>query len=305
MKSKESIQSGIDALRQKYGEWTYDIPLPHGVFTKGGLNVPHTRLKRLAQIVHDLCEKPLKDCRILDLACLDGMFSIEFASRGAQTVGIEIREANIKKAIFCKEALQLENLSFIQDDVRNIELESLGAFDAILCSGILYHLTAGDVFKLIQKIFRMCTRLVVIDTHIAFQAEVKVTLDGVDYWGKEFVEHLFDDTAKVKAAKLWAAWDNSTSFWFTRPSLINMLSNAGFSSVYECFIPAHINFGKPGLECRDRCTFVAIKDDLQELVTSPAANTLKEKDHHLRVPSNAQSDDKNGRKAVVHASFTR
>ena len=68
-----------------------------------------------------------------------------------------------------------------------------------------------------------------------------------------------------------------TSFWFTRPSLVNILARAGFSSVYECFAPPHLNFGKPGLESRDRCTFVAIKGDVCTVETSPSANTLQEK----------------------------
>src|ERR1035441_9209545 len=118
MQTKETIRSGVEELRQKYGDWTYDIPLPHDTWTKGKLDLPHTRLKRITQIVHDLLRKPLNECRILDLACLDGIFSIEFASRGAETIGIEIREANIKKAIFGKEVLGLNNLTLVQDDVR-------------------------------------------------------------------------------------------------------------------------------------------------------------------------------------------
>ena len=51
----------------------------------------------------------------------------------------------------------------------------------------------------------------------------------------------------------------------------------GFSTIYECFNPPHLNFGNPGLEHKDRCTFVAIKDNRRNLVTSPAANALSEK----------------------------
>ncbi|MGC4060457.1 MAG: class I SAM-dependent methyltransferase [Aquabacterium sp.] len=277
MPTQESIQQALQIMRQAFGDWTYDIPLPFGLWTRGGLHVPHTRLKRLVQTVSDLSRKPLSESRVLDLACLDGLFSIEFAKQGAETVGIEIRDANVKKALFCKEAIGLPNLTFAQDDVRNISVERYGRFDAIVCSGILYHLTAEDAADVIKRMASMVDRVVVIDTHVALQAQQQVTLDGQTYCGSLFREHADDATPQQKAGNLWASADNTTSFWFTRPSLINLLNAAGFSSVYECFTPAHLNFGKPGLESRDRCTIVAIKDEACQLITSPAANGVNER----------------------------
>jgi 2-polyprenyl-3-methyl-5-hydroxy-6-metoxy-1,4-benzoquinol methylase len=276
MHSRDELERALDDLKQKYGDWTYDIPLPFEVWTRGNLQVPHTRLKRIVQVVSDLSVKQLSQSRILDLGCLDGIFSIEFAKQGANTLGIEIREANIKKALFCKEALGLHNLEFRQDDVRNVTVESYGSFDAIICSGILYHLEASDAINLIQAMYHMVNRLVVIDTHVALRPVVNFVQGGEQYWGSVFREHSDDATREEKAKKLWASAENPTSFWFTRPSLVNVLSNAGFSSVYECFIPAHLNFGKPGLEHRDRCTFVAVKGTIRDLVTSPSANSLRE-----------------------------
>ena len=277
MPTKESIQQALDIMRKEYGDWTYDIPLPFGLWTRGGLNVPHTRLKRLVQTVSDLSRKPLTESRVLDLACLDGLFSIEFARQGAQTVGIEIRDANVKKALFCKEAIGLPNLTFVQDDVRHISAEAYGRFDAIVCSGILYHLTAEDALDVVKRMASMVNRVVVIDTHVALHPQERVVLDGQEYYGTLFREHADSATPQQKASNLWASADNATSFWFTRPSLINLLNAAGFSSVYECFTPAHLNFGKPGLESRDRCTIVAIKEEGCYLSTSPAANGVNER----------------------------
>jgi len=276
MQSKESIQQRLEDIKQKYGEWTYDIPLPFDIWTRGNLKIPHTRLKRIVQVVRDLSVKPLSECRILDLGCLDGIFSIEFAQHRANTIGVEIREDNIKKAIFCKEALGLHNLEFRQDDVRNISVESYGRFDAIICSGILYHLPAADALNLINVMFKMVNRVVVIDTHVALKPKERIVLDNNEYWGVTYREHSNDATPEHKAKQLWSSADNPNSFWFTRPSLINILSRAGFSSVYECFIPAHINFGKPGIEALDRCTFVTLKDKICELTTSPSAIGVQE-----------------------------
>lgn len=281
MLKKETIQQKMDELKREYGEWTYDIPLPFDIWTRGNLGIPHTRLKRIVQMVHDLVDKPLHECRVLDLGCLDGIFSIEFALHGAQTVGVEIRESNIQKAIFCKEVLGLDKLEFRQEDVRNISLDTYGKFDAIICSGILYHLPAIDAIKLVKTMFDMVKRVVVIDTHVSLIPEECIKYDGMEYWGDTYREHAENASAETKEKVLWASSDNPTSFWFTRPSLVNIMSEAGFSSIYECFHPMHVvpagaNFEHAGINAQDRCTFVAVKDDICEIQTSPAVNGLKQ-----------------------------
>lgn len=172
--------------------------------------------------------------------------------------------------------MELKNLSFIQEDARNISIESHGKFDAIICSGLLYHLTASDAIDLISKMFEMSRKVVVIDTHIAVAPKTRYVHDNDEYWGSIYHEHDKQDSQKEKSKKLWASWDNNDSFWFTKPSLINALNKTGFSSVYECITPLHLNYGKPGMEHTDRCTFVAVKSEKRELKTSPTANKLNE-----------------------------
>jgi 2-polyprenyl-3-methyl-5-hydroxy-6-metoxy-1,4-benzoquinol methylase len=151
LQSREAIQQHPDELKLKYGDWAYDIPLPHDIWTGANLQKPHTRLKRIFQIANDLCNKPLSACLVLNLGCRDGISSIECALHGAATIGVEMREANIQKAQFCQEVLGLNNVEFCQDDVRNISLESYGTFDVILCSGIVDHLPAPDAINLIRR----------------------------------------------------------------------------------------------------------------------------------------------------------
>lgn len=274
---KEELIKGLEQQIAENGEWAYDIPLPFDVWTRGNMKVPHTRLRRIVQTVSDLVNKPLSECRILDLGCLDGIFSIEFAQQGAKTIGIEVRDVNINKARFCKEALGLDNLELHQGDARDISEEKFGRFDAIICSGLLYHLTAKDAIDLIAKMHDMCDKCIVLDTHIALKGE-EVYSDGTnEFYGWSYHEHNEQDTQEVKSQRLWASWDNNYSFWFTRPSLINAINQAGFSSVYECFTPIHLNFGQPGIEHLDRCTFVAVKGKPVQLTTSPVVNELSER----------------------------
>ncbi|HSU56390.1 MAG TPA: class I SAM-dependent methyltransferase [Candidatus Dormibacteraeota bacterium] len=277
LQGKTAIEGRLEQLKNEFGEWTYDIPLGDGIWTRGNLNIPHTRLKRLVQIVNDICSKPISECRVLDLGCLDGLFSIEFASQGAETVGVEIREANVKKAEFCREVLGLNNLKFVQADVRNISQSTHGVFDVIICSGILYHLPARDAIKLVETMHGMVKEILIVDTRITTEAVQSLEHRGVEYWGELMFEHSAKATQDQKAKKLLSSWDNEQSFHFTRPSLVNLLSASGFSSVYECFIPPHINYGRPGIECQTRCTFVAVKNRPQKLIASPAANELNER----------------------------
>jgi SAM-dependent methyltransferase len=276
MYTKEQIQQELEELKQKYGEWNFDIPLPFGIWTKGNLGVPQTRLRRIFQIASDLCVKPISESRVLDLGCSDGQFSIEFALQGANTVGVEAREANIKKAIFSKKVLNLENLEFRQDDLRNISLESYGKFDIIVCSGVFYHLPAGDAINLVKTIYNMVNTLLVLDVRVALEPIERFQHGTDEYWGTIFREHPENATEEEKAKRTFYSIDNMTSFWFTRPSLINILTRAGFSSVYECFTPAHMNFGQPGIHHPDHLTFVALKGKICELKTSPAVNSLHE-----------------------------
>ena len=196
--------------------------------------------------------------------------------------GIEAREASLAKARFARDVLELPDLEFIQDDVRNLSVEKYGEFDVIICSGILYHLDTPDVFTLIRQTYEAARSLVVIDTHVSLEPNLTVEHEGTTFHGERLPErHATPSMERASASppstkELWAGVGNEASFLFSRPSLLNALASAGFSSAYECFNPPHLNFGASGVEHVNRCTFVALKGRPIELATSPAANDLQE-----------------------------
>ena len=53
-------------------------------------------------MIQDITQCDFKNLRILDLACLEGHYAIEFALQGATVVGIEGRESNIQKLYLLK-----------------------------------------------------------------------------------------------------------------------------------------------------------------------------------------------------------
>src|SRR5262245_52406156 len=105
---------------EQYGPWSaHNILLGGDVYTIGkGVAGDEVKLRRILQCVADAAGKPLESLRVLDLACLEGLYAVELARHGAQVVGIEGREANIAKAQFAKDVLALKRLELHQDDVR-------------------------------------------------------------------------------------------------------------------------------------------------------------------------------------------
>ncbi len=259
------VEEGRRAVIARYGPWTaHNIHLRDGLYTMGSaVEGDEFKLRRVLQAVADASSKPLGSLRVMDLACLEGMYALEFARHGSEVVAIEGREANIAKARFARDALGLGSVELLRDDVRNFSRARHGEFDVVLCLGILYHLDAPDVFVFLERIAEACTRLAVVDTHVSLNAEVQRSHRGRTYWGRVHVEHPGGASDEEKAERLWASLDNERSFFPTRTSLLAALSHAGFTSIYECHVPF-----EPG-KANDRITLLAIKGSRVELESGP------------------------------------
>jgi 2-polyprenyl-3-methyl-5-hydroxy-6-metoxy-1,4-benzoquinol methylase len=251
---------------EKYGPWlSHNIRIAGEVYTMGpGAQHDSGLLARsVLQIVSDLGGRPISELRILDLACLEGLYAIELAQHGAEVVGIEVREANIAKARFVKDVIGLPRLNFVQDDVRNLNETTYGSFDIVLCIGILYHLDGPDVFEFVRRMSDVCRRHLVIDTMVATRAATSLRYDGFQYDGWYYREHDPKASTAERESALEASIDNERSFWLTRASLFNLLAHAGFSSVYQVQYPAEVQ------NTYDRMTIVAVKGSREAVLTNP------------------------------------
>src|SRR5438105_1763792 len=175
----------------KYGNWTaHNICLQDDVYTIAPTIVgDEVKLRRIVQCVFDLVGGSVEGLRILDLGCLEGLYAIEFARHNASCLGIEGREANIEKARFTRQVLRLDNLDFVQDDVRNLSAEKYGRFDVVLCLGLLYHLDARDVFPFIEKLSEVCGRICIVDTRITLSPTTQYGYYDRIYSGRKGDEH--------------------------------------------------------------------------------------------------------------------
>lgn len=170
---------------------------------------------------------------IVDLGCLEGGYTLEFARADMQAVGFEVRSSNFENCLRVKREAGVQRLDFIQDDVWN--LGSYQMFDAAFCCGLLYHLDRPAEF--IRMIASRVRDVVILHTHFATDRDE--TMFGLSPMseneglpGRWLHEHDLDDPVKLDLHK-WTSWSNKRSFWLTKPALIQLLKDSGFDLVYE------------------------------------------------------------------------
>jgi SAM-dependent methyltransferase len=166
--------------------------------------------------------------RIADPGCLEGGYAVEFARMGfGEVIGIEARESNLAKCRAVKAAVDLPALRFVCDDARN--LEHYGPFDAVLCSGLLYHFDEPRAF--LNMFGRATKRVAIINTHFATEAPqaekfaLSQMTENEGLPGRWYGE---SDGA-------WASHGNPRSFWIRREHLIQAIHDSGFPMVFEQF----------------------------------------------------------------------
>lgn len=155
---------------------------------------------------------------ILELGSLEGghTFALAQRTRVQRVLGIEARASNIERARFMQILLKIDHVEFVEANLENVDLTVFGKFDAVFCSGLLYHLP--EPWKLIAEIARVAPRAF-IWTHYATEPanEVRENLRG-----REQIEGGIDDPLSGMSAK---------SFWLTLESLKTVLISAGFDSL--------------------------------------------------------------------------
>jgi hypothetical protein len=156
--------------------------------------------------------------------------------------------------------------------VRNLSETEYGRFDVVLCSGILYHLPGEDGCRLIRSIADVCERLTIIDTHVGLREDSSFLWEGRRYHGHLYSEHAAADALAVRMARACASLNNDSSFWLTKPSLLNLLRDVGFTSVCEILRP------KSFADFADRLTFAAVKGEPQRIAMSCELETTPEPD---------------------------
>ncbi|MFO1019499.1 MAG: methyltransferase domain-containing protein [Planctomycetales bacterium] len=232
--------------------------------------------------------------RIVDLGCLEGGYAVEFARQGYQSLGIEVRKANVEKCEWLAENLKLPNLKFAQDDVRNAEKH--GPFEAVFCSGLLYHLDEPTAF--IKMLGKITSTVLILQTHYALgdlddaekgkqtlydkvapmlpervrqkiaqkvlsPAEVNYKLSGLvkheGKWGRWYGDYAPSASKEQVEEDLWASYGNPRSFWLHKKELLQVIREAGFDLIYEQYDFLDDISKNRYIEEYDRGLFVGLK----------------------------------------------
>ncbi len=118
------------------------------------------------------------------------------------------------------------------------------------------------MFPFVSRVAEVCKRALVLDTHVALLPSRTETYGGFEYRGLQLVEHDPESSPDDRLAAAWSSLDNITAFLLTRPSVERLVARAGFTSVYECHVPA-----EPEKDL-DRVTLLALKGSpVEELVS--------------------------------------
>lgn len=157
---------------------------------------------------------------ILELGSLEGAHTFMLAERPGikRVLALEGRELNLRKARFVQELLHVRNAEFAQANLENSDLAAFGKFDAVFCSGLIYHLP--EPWKLIAQLRAIAPELF-IWTHYAADAEAEVVSGALR--GKIHVEG--------GAAEPLSGM-SPTATWLTLGSLITSLTTSGYGSVH-------------------------------------------------------------------------
>jgi SAM-dependent methyltransferase len=157
---------------------------------------------------------------VLELGSLEGGHSFSLASRPtvAKVVALEGRLVNVEKSLFVQKLLDANKVKFVEANLQNTDLSDFGQFDAVFCSGLLYHLPKP--WELIEECARVSPNLF-IWTQYAGEKEAEETVNG--YHGKWYQEWGLTDPLSGLSEK---------SFWLTLGSLINLLTKNGYKTVH-------------------------------------------------------------------------
>lgn len=219
MNRSENLDEQFAAL----GPWTYQFEI--GGKTYGGPISAEgdVRVERFFRFV-------AQPKTILELGALEGAHSFILAQHPGveRVVAVEGREINLRKARLVQKAIGASKVEFVQANLEDADLRKLGTFDAVFCSGLLYHLPAP--WKLVERLPLVAPALF-IWTQYAREEEGQDVGNG--WRGKIHVEGGADEPLSGMSA---------TATWLTMESLKGLLRTSGYKRVEILHDdPAHPN----------------------------------------------------------------
>jgi tRNA (mo5U34)-methyltransferase len=212
-----------DLLRaeiERLAPWHHAVELPDGLSTsladRRRRPLDDTRLPELKRIVWPHVD--FAGARVLDVACNCGGFSIEAARAGAASVlGIDPVTHYVEQAELLKRALGIEQISYRQMTVEELDPQEIGTFDITLCFGILYHFE--NPVLAMKRLAAVTERVMVVETALDPDH-----FDAV--WEMKVMEPVGPDD-RVASTGLWRT-ERVVQFYPTETAVEELLAFLGF-----------------------------------------------------------------------------
>jgi tRNA (mo5U34)-methyltransferase len=160
----------VERIRS-FPRWHYQFDL-NGHLTPVARESSVNRHRRRKEYFFDplvgLCGGSLAGKRVLDLGCNAGYWSLLAIENGCEfLLGIDGRRMHIDQANFVFKVKRIEKrrYRFLAGDVFQLDFQEFGAFDVVLCLGLMYHVSKP--VTLLETIAEVNTDLLVIDTTLS------------------------------------------------------------------------------------------------------------------------------------------
>lgn len=219
--------------------------------------------------------------RLLDVGCGENYLLRELVEKGAEYVGVEAREENIRRALTRVPDRDKSRVHFRQATAQEVSLKSDGRFDLALVAGLIYHMSARDQFDLLVNIRDMVRSGVIIDTTLTPEDQDKVffyELNGCIYSGSGGYEHATGDSQEIIEGRLrasYAANPEYVSYILTRSCLVRLLRIIGFEQVFEYCYSGDVNPFNMPIQLDHTQTVGAFRDTLRRVVVASVANDVE------------------------------
>ena len=161
---------------------------------------------------------------VLELGSFEGGHSLALAAHPSveRVVSIEGRKENIEKASFVQRITGDRKVEFIQGHLEHMDLRRLGKVDAVLCLGVLYHLS--NPWRLIKQLAAVSDTLF-LWTHFVLDKDSELLTS--DMRGRYYVESADGDLSGGLG---------ELSCRLTLGSLMQCLQGSGLRLVESCEI---------------------------------------------------------------------
>jgi hypothetical protein len=212
-----------------HDDWFYEFSFANGA--SSDLEDPFivathaTRAELVFPVLDETFGTRWGDVRCLDMACNQGWFAMQTALRGAREVrGVDVRPEHIERARLVSELSDLDNASFEEGDLFDLDPAREGTFELTLFLGILYHLE--NPVGALKKARSLTQELCVIETQVARPAPPMSYM-----WGPDPNVRTGSAIAVGKVDELHAAEGGAVVLVPTMEALYDLLYAVGFSNV--------------------------------------------------------------------------